>query len=551
MTLVELEEKVREIYYASSKIIDSDENKKNWNQFLVYYIFPLIEEIRFSLENKNSNRLAKKIYSLYKSSPYEIANRKWNTLLAFFSNEAVSTYLFYKVKEKSQIELTQNSKYELKMYVEQSISMLVVLLSSVEKIELSYRDSMERITDSILDDVFIKNAHYSKLNQSENELFRNNLKSELFSNIDNKIRLIQESEQNVLNAKEEIESKLIDLKIKLEKEAISSELKQIKNNQATITKLSNEITKLTEILNRKKRKYITVAVFFLFPYLFIFLFLKEYFYWEIGIGLGQILLSFYIMNSLLSGMQKNIEQKQERIYMLKDINDSFSQASASPQMVINNTTNNAETINQTTHAEDLFYFNQSKESEEYNSEKMLYDLVEKAQRMLERKRIKKIEDLINDEFTDFLRDKGYLATDQTRSGISGKNPGEIDIMIRNKNGTPLTIIEAFRLSSCGPDNKVVVSHIDKLVHNYDSAGLERNFVLVYAESKSFFDLWKNYIDYVTNLNANPNFKKENLLISFYDTMNQYSKVEGVRVGRGVHRRNDRELEVFHIFIDLG
>ncbi|NJO92926.1 MAG: hypothetical protein HC831_31140 [Chloroflexia bacterium] len=126
----------------------------------------------------------------------------------------------------------------------------------------------------------------------------------------------------------------------------------------------------------------------------------------------------------------------------------------------------------------------------------------------------KIEDLYNDDFTHYLRDLGYIATDQTRTGKALCTVGEVDIMIRKENGTPVSIIEAFRLSSCGTDNTVISSHLNKLLHDYDSAGLKRNFVIIYAEAANYNTLWNNYILYITDLNSKKEFTGKNKLKSF-------------------------------------
>ncbi len=70
---------------------------------------------------------------------------------------------------------------------------------------------------------------------------------------------------------------------------------------------------------------------------------------------------------------------------------------------------------------------------------LLKDLVDIATRMLERKYQGEIENLYNDFFVDYLRSKGYNTADQTRSGRSQnqKDAGELDIMVRNTNGTPM------------------------------------------------------------------------------------------------------------------
>lgn len=187
----------------------------------------------------------------------------------------------------------------------------------------------------------------------------------------------------------------------------------------------------------------------------------------------------------------------------------------------------------------------------FDPDKILTDLIDKSIRLLERKnKSSKIEDLYNDDFTHYLRDMGYITTDQTRTGKAIVNAGEVDIMIRKENGTPISIIEAFRLKSCGPDNSIISSHLNKLLHDYDSAGLKRNFVLVYAESENYKELWDKYILYINDLNLKKGFLGKNKLKSFIDTMDEYCKVTDIRIGKAVHEREGIEVEVFHLFINM-
>lgn len=187
--------------------------------------------------------------------------------------------------------------------------------------------------------------------------------------------------------------------------------------------------------------------------------------------------------------------------------------------------------------------------ETLNVDQLLLDIIDQAVRMLERRYSHNLEDLHNDILTEFLRQKGYNATDQTRSGRSKLGVGEIDIMIRKKNGTPFSIIEAFRLSSCGEENKTVAAHIDKLVHDYDTAGHERNFIIVYAEAKNFEKLWENYQTYVNELNGKPTFRATYPLISFKEKAD-VSEKSSIKIGIAKHRREGAIIEIYHVFINM-
>ncbi len=196
-------------------------------------------------------------------------------------------------------------------------------------------------------------------------------------------------------------------------------------------------------------------------------------------------------------------------------------------------------------------YNNENSKKTFDKNQILNDLVDKSIRLLERKnKLSKIEDLYNDDFTHFLRDLGYYTTDQTRTGKALKTVGEVDIMIRKENGTPVSIIEAFRLSSCGKDNSVISKHLNKLLHDYDTAGHKRNFVLVYAEASNFSKLWDSYCEYQKDLNNKPDFKGKHKLKTFEDTNDKFSKVTDVKVGKAIHEREKQDIEIFHVFINM-
>ena len=154
----------------------------------------------------------------------------------------------------------------------------------------------------------------------------------------------------------------------------------------------------------------------------------------------------------------------------------------------------------------------------------------------------------SDLLTDWLRDAGFNITDQTRSGRSSKNAGEIDLMVRNATGTPVTIIEAFRANSCGDKNTNISSHINKLIHDYDTIGHEFNFIVVYAEAKDFVSFWKNYNIYLNKLNSKQEFINTYPLLSFDDT--SISDKANLKIGLAKHKREDKIVKIYHIVVNM-
>lgn len=182
---------------------------------------------------------------------------------------------------------------------------------------------------------------------------------------------------------------------------------------------------------------------------------------------------------------------------------------------------------------------------------LLFDLIDKAHRITERNSSQiKLEDLHNDDFAHWLRDRGYYVSDQTRSGRSKISVGEVDLMIRKENGTPVSIIESFRLQSFDAQNTNIAKHINKLFQDYDTGGLKFNYILIYSESSMFIESWSKYLEYMSALNFKPNFITPHKLISFSDISQVYSKVSDIKIGRAIHQREGEEVVCFHVFINM-
>ncbi len=91
--------------------------------------------------------------------------------------------------------------------------------------------------------------------------------------------------------------------------------------------------------------------------------------------------------------------------------------------------------------------------------------------------------------------KNYIVCDQTLNGISsgGKAAGELDLLIKSRKNMPVAVVEALNLDSLNQDK--LSNHIDK-VYTYDTWGLPRNYILVYAEGKDFKAFKDKYREYI-------------------------------------------------------
>ncbi|WP_051435852.1 hypothetical protein [Tenacibaculum sp. 47A_GOM-205m] len=182
------------------------------------------------------------------------------------------------------------------------------------------------------------------------------------------------------------------------------------------------------------------------------------------------------------------------------------------------------------------------------------DLVEVCTRILERNQEGKSEDEINDYISDLLRSKNYNISDQTRSGVSmsKKNAGEIDIMIRDEKGLPITILECLKLTRVSPKgkNENLVNHFTKLIDNYDSLGLSNKYLIVYVFAKDFEEFKRNYRFFLSLIRKN-GISKSLKLDSVGSMRNPYGKdVSNLVYIPTFHRINGVYQKVTHYLINL-
>jgi hypothetical protein len=164
------------------------------------------------------------------------------------------------------------------------------------------------------------------------------------------------------------------------------------------------------------------------------------------------------------------------------------------------------------------------------------------------------EDKFNDIITSLLKMKisswNWQISDQSRGGFSGNytegqgrgGVGERDIVIRNKEGSNITIIEAFRLKSV--NKKIIKEHLTK-IFNYDQSGLQQLYLLIYSEAANFEDLINRYINYI------PEIDYENNPISAGEDIVEvdFSEFDKFKVVKSIHDRETMSTAVYHVFIN--
>jgi hypothetical protein len=198
------------------------------------------------------------------------------------------------------------------------------------------------------------------------------------------------------------------------------------------------------------------------------------------------------------------------------------------------------------------FFHSSSNPLVFSYECLTTHLITQLALMVSRKKDLKLEDIHNGELAHSLESFGYSCLDQTRRGTSPskKGSGELDLLIKNQNGAPISIIEALREKSCGSQNSNIAKHLNKLLNNYDTCGFKLNYIIVYCEQKNFGVFWNNYFSYVSDINNRADFSNDTPLISLDDTKDVLSTYTEIRVARAVHMRNNLEVEVLHIVCNM-
>ncbi len=174
--------------------------------------------------------------------------------------------------------------------------------------------------------------------------------------------------------------------------------------------------------------------------------------------------------------------------------------------------------------------------------KLLPALLKTVARLLGRaKSVKPDEDSRNTFIAEILSARGFMVKDQTLWGTSpsGKAPGELDFLVETPDGTAVSVIEAFNLK--GMRRSVIADHFKKLFR-YDAPGLKTNFIIVYAESAEFGTLWRDYLEYLPEVEVK--FPMQGAPVE------EKTPYADIKLTRTVHNRHNCETAVYHLFINM-
>ena len=154
------------------------------------------------------------------------------------------------------------------------------------------------------------------------------------------------------------------------------------------------------------------------------------------------------------------------------------------------------------------------------------------------------EDSRNNFIAVAISNMGTVSKDQSRWGISPtkKSQGELDVRFEDKSGLPMGVFEGLNLSNL--DTTKIQSHYKK-IFGYDPNGLKYNYLVIYSDAINFLDLWSKYQKAIMNTDLEYPFESE-----FEDFSNDYSYGSGIKVGKTIHKRDNQNSIIYHIFLNM-
>jgi len=106
----------------------------------------------------------------------------------------------------------------------------------------------------------------------------------------------------------------------------------------------------------------------------------------------------------------------------------------------------------------------------------------------------------------------------------------------------LTICEAFVLRF--NDKKTINNHLLK-IFKYDAIDLPFNFIIIYSKVVKFDELWSKYKETVVKVPFIYKLKENR----FYDESDQYDIKSELRMGKTIHIRQGKSMDLYHFLIN--
>lgn len=165
----------------------------------------------------------------------------------------------------------------------------------------------------------------------------------------------------------------------------------------------------------------------------------------------------------------------------------------------------------------------------------------------------KLENARNTYIAHLLNRDAFFAKDQTLGGQSstGISIGENDIKIYRNQTEPFAIIEALNQSAQHArdwHHKKFHEHVNR-IYNYDTSGLARNYLLLYADTPMFDDYWKSILHEFELTNKCKFGSAQFIDVTDLEDLSQTD----LRIGVVRYRRNGRivKLYVISVLMDSG
>jgi hypothetical protein len=159
----------------------------------------------------------------------------------------------------------------------------------------------------------------------------------------------------------------------------------------------------------------------------------------------------------------------------------------------------------------------------------------------------KYNDIIELAIDSRIRPWGWNVDAQSRGGFSdtdgsiSKQPGERDVIIKEANGNPISVCEAFIYRQ----KSVAISHIQKIFNYYHQ---RKNFIiLIYNRNEygTFEDNWKKYFDEIIIETIYP---ADHKFISKEDVTDSFGwENSGIKIAQSKH---ETDITIHHIFVNI-
>lgn len=156
----------------------------------------------------------------------------------------------------------------------------------------------------------------------------------------------------------------------------------------------------------------------------------------------------------------------------------------------------------------------------------------------------------NDFLRNALRNMHYNAVDQTRVGLGGgrRQAGSLDIRLLHRDNLPWTTIEAMNLHSTSDSQKDYWDdHLNRLLNNYDPAGLPVLFLVSYVNcaADNYHKLFSAYTEHMREYSP-PNCElRHKTLTEVFPLGQQHGYL---RATRCTYDRSGTPVVVYHYFV---